>query len=213
MKDYEILSRATAFLLNVDPPDNATPPSLPRAPSAHHTKSAFPHLVANKARRESLLQKQDYAHPPASGPKRHAHQLNWLEFCPSTFRPTVHVVASSHVLAPWRWPQYYGQEWLREVREEHVRYSLEVFGTDHGNGEDALYDGNRRGGFRSLAKFALNPYPIHHPNGLDVAVIHLKGEDQGERSSSIGGMYSIICLFFMVMTHVPMVLLFSLHRL
>jgi hypothetical protein len=28
-----------------------------------------------------------------------------------------------------------------------------------------------------LAKFALNPYPIHHPDGLDLAVIHLKQEE------------------------------------
>lgn len=29
----------------------------------------------------------------------------------------------------------------------------------------------------SLGKFALNPYPIHHPEGRDVALIHLKQED------------------------------------
>eukprot|EP00804_Cyclotella_cryptica_P016094 CCRYP_004222-RA/>CCRYP_004222-RA protein AED:0.35 eAED:0.35 QI:281/1/1/1/0.5/0.33/3/61/601 len=187
MKDYEILSRATAFLLHVDPPDDDDSPTLcplPHSPSsAHQTKSAFPHLLTNKSRREALLQQQDYAHPPASGPKRHAHELNWLEFCPPTFRPRVHVVASSHVLAPWRWPQYYGQEWLGEVREEHVRYSLEVFGWEgRGWGEENNDDddvvGKMRGVFRPMAKFALNPYPIHHPNGLDVAVIHLKGEEE-----------------------------------
>lgn len=30
---------------------------------------------------------------------------------------------------------------------------------------------------KSLAKFALNPYPIHHPEGKDVALIHLKDEE------------------------------------
>ncbi|KAL7477294.1 hypothetical protein ACHAW6_003107 [Cyclotella cf. meneghiniana] len=188
MKDYEILSRATAFLLNVDPPDESAPsipPPTPKSSAARQTKSAFPHLAANQARREALLQKQDYAYSPASGPQRHAHELNWLEFCPSTFRPKVHVVASSHVLAPWRWPQYYGKEWLMEVTEEHVRYSLEVFGweqqrgerQDHGE-EDGVQEGKLRGVFRPMAKFALNPYPIHHPSGLDVAVIHLKGEEE-----------------------------------
>lgn len=29
----------------------------------------------------------------------------------------------------------------------------------------------------SLGKFALNPYPIHHPEGRDVALIHLKEEE------------------------------------
>jgi hypothetical protein len=32
----------------------------------------------------------------------------------------------------------------------------------------------------ALAKFALNPYPIHHPEGRDMALIHLKQEEEGE---------------------------------
>jgi hypothetical protein len=182
MKDYEILSRATAFLLNVDPPDDSGP-SITHAPNKNttgrQTKSAFPHLATNKAQRDAFLHKQDYAYDPASGPKRHAHQLNWLEFCPTNFRPKVHVVASSHVLSPWRWPQYYGQEWLKEVNEEHVRYSLEVYKNTRGEENDGE-EGKLKGTFGPVAKFALNPYPIHHPNGLDVAVIHLKGEDEGK---------------------------------
>lgn len=30
----------------------------------------------------------------------------------------------------------------------------------------------------SLGKFALNPYPIHHPEGKDIALIHLKQEEE-----------------------------------
>jgi hypothetical protein len=30
----------------------------------------------------------------------------------------------------------------------------------------------------ALGKFALNPYPIHHPEGRDLALIHLKQEDE-----------------------------------
>ena len=94
-------------------------------------------------------------------------------------------MASSHVLSPWKWPQYYGQEWLREVKEEHVRYSLEVYGhrANDVEGKDdvgTVNEGKLKGSYGPIAKFALNPYPIHHPNGLDVAVIHLKGEDDGE---------------------------------
>jgi hypothetical protein len=33
----------------------------------------------------------------------------------------------------------------------------------------------------ALGKFALNPYPIHHPEGRDVALIHLKQEDSALR--------------------------------
>ena len=43
-------------------------------------------------------------------------------------------------------------------------YSLEVF--DPENPADAL------------GKFALNPYPIHHPEGRDIAFIHLKQEEE-----------------------------------
>lgn len=43
-------------------------------------------------------------------------------------------------------------------------YSLEVF--DPENPTEAL------------GKFALNPYPIHHPEGRDIALIHLKQEEE-----------------------------------
>jgi hypothetical protein len=70
---------------------------------------------------------------------------------------------------------------LKEVNEEHVKYSLEVYGHNiDKDGMDGGQEGKLSGTFGPVAKFALNPYPIHHPNGLDVAVIHLKGEDEGE---------------------------------
>jgi hypothetical protein len=46
-------------------------------------------------------------------------------------------------------------------------YSLEVFDPEN-PGE-------------ALGKFALNPYPIHHPEGRDVAFIHLKQEEENLR--------------------------------
>jgi len=196
MKDYEILSRATAFLLQVDPPNPSE--SEPKHTSADTSskshdakgyvkKSAFPHLKENIDLRNELLRKQDYKYDPASGPPRLPHQLNWLEFCPTNFRPQVHVMASSHVLSPWLWPKYYGQDWLNMVTQEHVRYSLEVWGTPSEKGgkvnssdEEEMkigHDGKLKGTYQPLAKFALNPYPIHHPNEMDVGVIHLKQED------------------------------------
>ena len=32
---------------------------------------------------------------------------------------------------------------------------------------------------KSIAKFALNPYPIHHPENMDLSIIHLKNETAG----------------------------------
>ncbi|KAL7548673.1 hypothetical protein ACHAWF_011947 [Thalassiosira exigua] len=189
MKDYEILSRGTAFLLQVDPPDptGGNYPSQPSQPEGEDStsgddrgfvrKSAFPHLQENASIRAKLLHKQDYKYDPAGGPPRLSHQLNWLEFCPTAFRPKVHVVASSHVISPWLWPKYYGHDWLRAVTQDHVRYSLEVWGGGEGGGGAISHDGRLRGEHRPLAKFALNPYPIHHPKELDLSVIHLKQED------------------------------------
>ena len=66
---------------------------------------------------------------------------------------------------------------LEDVRIDHLIYcilgshhsafSLEVFENDSETMETV-----------SLGKFALNPYPIHHPEGKDVALIHLKQEEE-----------------------------------
>jgi hypothetical protein len=191
MKDYEILSRATAFLLNVDPPNpegessNNQSAASSSSSSTHNSqghvrKSAYPHLKENRDLRKELLRKQHYSYDPASGPPRLPHQLNWLEFCPTNFRPKVHVVASSHVISPWLWPKYYGQDWLQIVSQEHVRYSLEVWSNNDGLNSSVTvdHDGKLNGAYKPVAKFALNPYPIHHPKEMDVAVIHLKQEEE-----------------------------------
>eukprot|EP00986_Skeletonema_menzelii_P020442 scaffold31178_cov154-Skeletonema_menzelii.AAC.8 len=188
MKDYEILSRATAFLLNVDPPnpgDESSNLSASSSSSTHNSqghvqKSAYPHLKENRDLRKELLRKQHYSYDPASGPPRLPHQLNWLEFCPTNFRPKVHVVASSHVISPWLWHKYYGQDWLQIVTQEHVRYSLEVWSSNEGLNSNVNidHDGKLKGAYKPVAKFALNPYPIHHPTEMDLAVIHLKQEEE-----------------------------------
>lgn len=184
MKDYEILSRATAFLLQVDPPDEEDEEEdTSNSKNTQSKSSSFPHLSENINLRKRLLQKQDYKYNPATGPKRTPSQLNWLEFCPTAFRPKVHIVASSHVVSPFLWPKYYNQDWLKIVTQEHVRYSLEVWGSsssDSSEKEEVIkHDGKLKGNYyQPLAKFALNPYPIHHPNEMDVAVIHLKDEDE-----------------------------------
>ena len=202
MKDYEILSRATAFLLSVDPPESNVEATTgggdkygTPAPHPPPSSSSFPHLRENMNLRNELLRKQDYRYDPASGPRRLPHQLNWLEFCPPAFRPRVHVVASSHVVSPWMWPKYYDQDWLRVVGSEHVRYSLEVWGGVGGDGglrdDNIAHDGKLRGEYRPLAKFALSPYPLHHPGGMDLALIHLKDEDEALRLMTKMGISSL----------------------
>jgi hypothetical protein len=156
MKEFEILSRASAFLLSVDPPE----------PTIEAT-SRYSHVVESKKKREDLLRKQDYNMKPAGGPPRHVKDLGWLEFCPGVFRPLAHVVAASHVLSPWQWKNYYPQPWLKHVTQDHVRYSVSVYDMENKDTSKV---------HEPLATFGLNPYPIHH-NTMDLALIHLKSEE------------------------------------
>lgn len=153
MTEYEILSRASAFLVWVDPPE-------PEKPKGKY--SALEESVEERAKR---LRQQERGFDPAGGPRRNANQLGWLEYCPSVFRPQVHCLASSHVLSPWLWPKYYSQDWLKEVKQEDCKYSLQV------------YEGET-----SLATFDLAPFVIHHPTQLDLAMIHLKDEQEALRA-------------------------------
>lgn len=107
MKDYEVLSRASAFLLAVDPPELSS------------TSDAFGHLEKNERERKIKLHRQDHKYTPAGGPERELKDLGWLEFAPREVRPTVHCVCSSHVLAPFLWKDYYPQDWLSKVKQEH----------------------------------------------------------------------------------------------
>jgi hypothetical protein len=111
MKQYEILSRATAFLLSVDPYYE---------PYKEDTSGLYDHLGSSEKTRMERNFRREYGVDPAGGPPgRTPQELGWLEYCPTKYRPIVHCVASSHVLAPWRWPQFYPQEWLRHVEQKH----------------------------------------------------------------------------------------------
>lgn len=167
MKEYEILSRATAFLLSVDPPEDD---------SSSSSSSAYSHIAKSQEEREKLLLKQDYAYDPAGGPQRKVEELGWLEFCPGKFRPLAHVVAASHVLSPWMWKNYYPQPWLEQITQEHVRYSVDVY-------DPTVKDKSAD----PLATYGANPYPIHHPNNMDLALVHLKSEEGAlEQMQSLG---------------------------
>mmetsp|Transcript_30428 Transcript_30428/g.63803 ORF Transcript_30428/g.63803 Transcript_30428/m.63803 type:complete len:402 (-) Transcript_30428:3008-4213(-) len=115
------------------------------------------------------MHKQSSKYTPAGHPgdERSLKDLGWLEYAPREVRPMVHCVCSSHVLSPYLWKDYYPQDWLNKVRQEHCAYSLEVFDNDPETMKTV-----------SLGKFALNPYPIHHPEGKDIALIHLKQEEE-----------------------------------
>jgi hypothetical protein len=159
MKDYEILSRATAYLLGVDPPA----PSVPQGP--------YSHLEVSGQLRSTKKFQREKNYTPASGSDRNIMDLSWLEFAPREVRPNVHVVCSSHVVAPFLWKDYYPQGWLNHVRPEHCAYAVEVY-------DATVADSSRVGDSpaKPLAKIALDSHPFHHPEGRDLALLHLKEE-------------------------------------
>ena len=70
-----------------------------------------------------------------------------------------HVVTCSHVVAPWKWPNYYPAEWLQAVNESHTYYTVELRQND--------------GVFQT--QLDLLPRAYHHPN-RDLAVLHFEDE-------------------------------------
>lgn len=79
----------------------------------------------------------------------------------SMFPHKYHVVTSSHVVAPWRWPKYYQMDWLENVTEANMQYSAELRHTD------ASF----------LNHVTLSPISYHHPT-RDVAVLHIDGGEE-----------------------------------
>lgn len=41
-------------------------------------------------------------------------------------KPNFHVLTASHVVAPWRWPKLFPEEYLRHVNEKHTHYTVEI---------------------------------------------------------------------------------------
>jgi hypothetical protein len=72
-------------------------------------------------------------------------------------QPQFHVVTSSHVVAPWRWPRYYPEEWLRAVTPAHTHYSVEL------RHPDGMF----------LASLDLEPTSFHHAC-RDLAVLRFE---------------------------------------
>lgn len=112
MNDYEILSRASAFLIAVDVnPETSKKIGL----------GLYSHLEKNERERNLKMHKQSTKYTPAgySGDNRSLNELGWLEYAPREVRPIAHCVCSSHVLSPYLWKKYYPQDWLAKVRQDH----------------------------------------------------------------------------------------------
>lgn len=71
-----------------------------------------------------------------------------------------HVVTSSHVISPWKWPKYYPDEWIQHINEKHTHYTVEL------RHDDGVF----------VSQFELLPKSFHHLS-KDLAVLHLENED------------------------------------
>jgi hypothetical protein len=78
----------------------------------------------------------------------------------SKFQHAAHFVTSSHVVAPWRWPRYYTDDWVQQLNESHTQYTFEIRDEE----------GNAR------SEFELLPIVYHHES-RDLAVLHLADGD------------------------------------
>lgn len=76
-----------------------------------------------------------------------------------TYPTKFHVVTASHVIAPWRFPKYYPDDWLKFVNQNHTYYTLEV------RDENGLICGTTE----------LLPTSFHH-HTRDVAILHIDDE-------------------------------------
>ena len=75
---------------------------------------------------------------------------------PSKFGRKYHFVTASHTVAPWRWPKYYPQDWIKSIDESNTYYTLEYRSQD--------------GIFITQIPFLCRSY--HHMT-RDLAVLHL----------------------------------------
>ena len=70
------------------------------------------------------------------------------------------VLTVSHVVAPWKWPKLYPDEWLQFVNETHTHYTVEL------RHEDGVF----------MNQSDMQPKVFHHPS-RDLAVLHLEEEN------------------------------------
>ena len=75
-----------------------------------------------------------------------------------------HLLTASHVVAPWRFPKYYPDEWLQYVNQNHTQYTLEIR-DDHGV---------------MLGTASILGNTLHHCT-RDLAVLHLEDEASADQ--------------------------------
>ena len=76
------------------------------------------------------------------------------------FDKNFHVITCSHVVAPWRWPKFYANDWLKAVNESHTHYTIEL------RYPDGIFQ----------TQIDLLPCTYHHKT-RDLSILHVEVED------------------------------------
>jgi hypothetical protein len=70
-----------------------------------------------------------------------------------------HLVTCSHIVAPWKWRNYYPQDWVQAVNQSHTYYTAEL------RHEDGVF----------ATQIELLPRTFHHRK-RDLAILHIEDE-------------------------------------
>lgn len=71
-----------------------------------------------------------------------------------------HLITCSHIVAPWKWKNYYPQDWLQAVNQSHTYYTAEL------RHEDGVF----------ATQIELLPRTFHHQK-RDLAILHIENEE------------------------------------
>ena len=135
MKDFEILNRASGFLV-------------------------YSGRGQGNRQKDTSKTSNSTSSDSSAGGNGSASARGGKGFSPYPL-PKVHLLTASHVVAPWRWPKYYPEDWLQHVNEKHTTYTAEL------RHEDGVF----------ATQCELRPVSYHHKT-RDLALLHFENEDE-----------------------------------
>ena len=134
MKDLEILNRASAFLVKAN---------------------------SNNINSNNSSRSHDFAHKPITAMTsndKHNGTAREIRYSPLS-ASKYHIITSSHVVAPWKYPKYYTQDFIKYINETHTHYTIEL----------------RNGDGTFITQTELIPRSFHHRD-KDLAILHIDDE-------------------------------------
>lgn len=114
----------------------------------------------------TILSVSSFFKLPEQGMKDYELLSQGTGFClsgPPALSTKVILLSCSHVLAPYRWQQYFKKPWLKFVKDEHVERRIKIWTYEAGNPEAGRWSNEAR----------IEGTPAHH-SCLDLCIIPLE---------------------------------------